>query len=610
MRHFEAGQDITNVEGYLTFEKQVEQADGVLSIWERLRQSKVRLINTEWENPEERKRTLAQLEELLKVCEQHYEPFKKVCKDPRSHLKSISEVRPIDTVKRVGYESVAYLASHSEDWQARSFSGLIPSRLFARTEDIEYAIYENRFVYSFLDKLLELLRKYYNQRDKEYKTEQTIQDAHTNAYGRDPAFGKCVHILAQNIQITSTELVNSRNLVNKLKECLDKYEKLRRLKLVRLLRNSKHLLPPIEKTNILAFDKNYASIYALYQAVSALSAASETAEQEAKKQQIDSSALIKSYCEFVKYVTHFALYALDFKERGNGKFVRQQDHMTVLLRQEDAVIKLMFCSPLPETLKNLNRVQREQVKTRVGDHILSGAQKMMQVSIYTLPKIINSAAVRAFKEFVNGQPQSDARGMYVLACEKLKDLAPVYLAQQIYHREPLEPETNDREKWKQKEKKEPDQRCQWPAYIPLSLGDLDSYRRVQKLILSCLAKLSYEAYLCGTEKERQLLCPFCGSHMEQGKDNWWTCSKDNTKGKENEAAGKCLLKAQITSCGTCRGQFMLLRLDNGRNVKTTKKAYEDLTRSILRQDAQFDYRDVVGLNAEEHPICPYCGNDH
>ena len=96
--------------------------------------------------------TFNQIEEALK-------DFKAICEKPKSHLKAVNEVRPIDTVKRVGYESIPYLASHSEDWLARTASGLKPARLFSRVEDDDYQIYENRVVKTLVDLIIQFLRK-------------------------------------------------------------------------------------------------------------------------------------------------------------------------------------------------------------------------------------------------------------------------------------------------------------------------------------------------------------------------------------------------------------------------------------------------------------------
>ena len=106
-------------------------------------------------------------DELFGKLQDAKRPITKICEAPKSHLKSVNEIRPIDTVKRVGYESIPYLASHSEDWLARTATGLKPARLFSRVEDDDFSIYENRVTKTLIDVVITYLRK----------TEKKLNDA-------------------------------------------------------------------------------------------------------------------------------------------------------------------------------------------------------------------------------------------------------------------------------------------------------------------------------------------------------------------------------------------------------------------------------------------------
>ena len=74
--------------------------------------------------------------DVFDQIETAFNAFNVICERPKSHLKAVNEVRPIETVKRIGYESIPYLAAHSEDWLARTASGLKPARLFSRVEEL------------------------------------------------------------------------------------------------------------------------------------------------------------------------------------------------------------------------------------------------------------------------------------------------------------------------------------------------------------------------------------------------------------------------------------------------------------------------------------------
>ena len=132
--------------------------------------------------------------DVLRQIEDAFSPFKSICERPKSHLKAVNEVRPIETVKRIGYESIPYLAAHSEDWLARTASGLKPARLFSRVEDDEYQIYENRVVKTLIDLIISCLRKTEKQlRDQRDQLQGVMNSSvQTGSFGFDISFQKAV----------------------------------------------------------------------------------------------------------------------------------------------------------------------------------------------------------------------------------------------------------------------------------------------------------------------------------------------------------------------------------------------------------------------------------
>lgn len=171
-----------------------------------------------------------------------FKAFKSICEKPKSHLKAVNEVRPIETVKRIGYESIPYLAAHSEDWLARTASGLKPARLYSRVEDDEYQIYENRVVKTLIDLILSFLRK----KEKELKDQceqlNSIMNSsvQTGSFGFDVSFQKAVSELIVSDKTgddyRSKALELAEKLHKKSKILLKKYRTLRSTKLYRYLK--------------------------------------------------------------------------------------------------------------------------------------------------------------------------------------------------------------------------------------------------------------------------------------------------------------------------------------------------------------------------------------
>lgn len=177
--------------------------------------------------------------DLFDKIESAFRDLKLICERPKSHLKAVNEVRPIETVKRVGYESIPYLAAHSEDWLARTASGLKPARLFSRVEDDEFQIYENRVVKTLIDMVISFLRKTERQlRGQRDQLHGIINSSvQTGSFGFDVSFQKAVSELISNESSANENRTKTLELVMRLQhhafELLRKYRTLRQTKLYR-----------------------------------------------------------------------------------------------------------------------------------------------------------------------------------------------------------------------------------------------------------------------------------------------------------------------------------------------------------------------------------------
>lgn len=117
---------------------------------------------------------LAELTQLDKTLQEHLHHLQEINLRPRLNMHYEAEVSPLSRARRIAPAAVTRLASHSEDWHRRTFSGIQPKRILALYSEDEWAIYENRVFARLLDKL----DKYLNKREEEVRRlEETYQDA-------------------------------------------------------------------------------------------------------------------------------------------------------------------------------------------------------------------------------------------------------------------------------------------------------------------------------------------------------------------------------------------------------------------------------------------------
>lgn len=184
---------------------------------------------------------------------------------PKMHLKSYNEVRPIDTVTRIGNEAIKHLACHSEHWESRKATGLVPARLLAKFLEDDTSIYENKAAKCLVDKIYKYVKEArdklqdiigqmpYEEGNISYNSEQKnyfhARDKLQRGYESD------------NIQVAKLllkdQLDEVNHILNKLYECKDTL-------LYRELKRTKPITGQLKLTNILMMDNNYKYVYKLW----------------------------------------------------------------------------------------------------------------------------------------------------------------------------------------------------------------------------------------------------------------------------------------------------------------------------------------------------------
>ena len=72
---------------------------------------------------------------------------------PRRDLRYDEFVAPVARARRLATSALSHLASHSDCWQQRTLSGVIPRKVLARFSEDDNTIYENRLYKRLLDRL-------------------------------------------------------------------------------------------------------------------------------------------------------------------------------------------------------------------------------------------------------------------------------------------------------------------------------------------------------------------------------------------------------------------------------------------------------------------------
>ncbi len=291
--------------------------------------------------------------DVFDQIENAYSAFKNICEKPKSHLKAVNEVRPIETVKRIGYESIPYLAAHSEDWLARTASGLKPARLFSRVEDDEFQIYENRVVKTLIDLILGFLRRTEKElRDQRDQLRGIMNSGvQTGSFGFDVSFQKAVSELissdTKGDEYRSKSLELAERLQKRARVLLKKYRTLRQTRLYRYLKKARSVQNPLNETNILVMDKHYSVVFKLWKTIHHVLAPKTTEDENT----LAFDDIYDDYLLYCATLCGYAAHVLSFDLIEDGKYHRASDNIGISINNNGDYIEVALSDTEPHAME-------------------------------------------------------------------------------------------------------------------------------------------------------------------------------------------------------------------------------------------------------------------
>lgn len=549
-----------------------------------------------------------------------YSAFKAICEKPKSHLRAVNEVRPIETVKRIGYESIPYLAAHSEDWLARTASGLKPARLFSRVEDDEYQIYENRVVKTLIDLIISFLRK----KEKELRDQRDQlrgimnSSVQTGSFGFDVSFQKAVSELITMDETADAHRSKMLDLVETLQKTayllLKKYRTLRQTKLYRYLKKSRVATNPLNETNILTMDKHYSVVYRLWRTIHHV-IAPRSVEDEG---QLCFDDLCEDYRLFCKTLCGYSAHVLGFEIQEDGLYYRSNDNIELLISEEqNGLIRVILSDKEKRSMivpagvilpmeaqteahgfyydgyslfwpNDITDGQIEALCRRFKTKESRGKEQAEENHKYTVLKQAIGDAQRQYDkpsktEFVicpvPVEIDADSRGSFT--GQMLEHTNKLLELEENRHVVIAVPVCGEFEQKLVDYAKGIDDRL---LIIPLTMFDINSFRRIQNLLYRHIMLLGKDS------------CPNCGGKLRKN-DNQRICDSCN----------QMMLTDTICPNESCRHKYTYISYKLSED--TIQKMAEVDQESFYQWDSLFQYKDIVPMSVEAsriRTICPCC----
>lgn len=557
--------------------------------------------------------------DIFRKIESAYPAFKSICEKPKSHLKASNEVRPIETVKRIGYESIPYLAAHSEDWLARTASGLKPARLFSRIEDDDYQIYENRVVKTLIDLIINFLRK----REKELNAQRDQlkgiinSSVQTGSFGFDVSFQKAVAELIQSDDKDDTYRSEALELAEELGKkahvLLKKYRTLKASRLYNYLKRARGVSNPLNETNILLIDKHYSVVFKLWKSIHKVLIPRENVVEYEESVGED----FLNYKQFCSTLTGYAAHVLQFTPQSDNSYFREDDIGVDVIDQDEYISVIV------------SDVSRHKLEITGGLEvpILSGdSYKKFYYDGYHLfwnnhisadeiddfAALLKTRGTKGSKEQNEGKRQyvelkhliTDKETSYGASSENKVVIIPMMVELKSENRNQFEDYVRNKvekiiaetgamkviialPKVDEDEQKIVDYAFyddEKVLFLPLSMYDINSFRRMQNVLLRQIIKLN---------KER---CPYCGGQFRKAGDR-----------NICDSCRQLVVTSTVCPEDDCHFEYRYIGYDL--QESTIDKMDNLDVSSFYQKDSLFQYKNIVKMIISEKKIktiCPHC----
>lgn len=226
----------------------------------------------------------------IDAVENSLQSMEMIMKDPKSFIKEEREVVNIEKIRKIDHQTIRHLSSHSENVRKVYNDGRVePSKLLGKFLETDMAIYENRVIYTLLQRLKPFI-------DIRYKAIKDIVEHETNNISMhsvfkfaDIDFDVDMKMQATTSSADQAHMQRNMRLMDKIDNIKKRLSAIETTPFCAALRGSKLVTPPIQKTNIFKSNNDYRNCYNLWLFISGFTEVGYSINVSDKNLPIDTS---------------------------------------------------------------------------------------------------------------------------------------------------------------------------------------------------------------------------------------------------------------------------------------------------------------------------------
>ena len=318
-------------------------------------------------------------ERWLTTIEESLDAINEIIDKPRRFITTCEEVVPVALAKKITADSVRHLSMNTQFIASDEDGDIQPTRILNVSVEESYDMYENRFVYHLIQKLVTFIDKrtdviFWSTGDEvrnNLKLESKVDDA----------YEEIEYKIEMKIKKRQSFVENDSDNMH----IFMRIDRIRRL--VMALRNSSFcslmqgcsvVRSPIQRTNLLMKDPNYRTCYKLWQFLESYDEVGYTIEERDSALEFDEEYMIQMYTNLITNYTVFKSLiegdernleevAVEKKKPVHPKFVKQiQEEFVDNCDIPDVEIRKVFVEEVTQAQLDAEEKLRQETELRMA----------------------------------------------------------------------------------------------------------------------------------------------------------------------------------------------------------------------------------------------------
>lgn len=317
-------------------------------------------------------------ERWIKAVEDTLDSINTIIEHPRRFITTEEELVPVALARKISAESVRHLSQHTQYIDPSEDGEIHPSKILNVSTQETYDLYENRFIFHLIKRLITFIDKRTdvifwstgNEIRNHFVMKTKVEDAYEEiTYNLD--------MVVKNRQSLAENDADNMDIFMRIDRVRRLVMSLRRSAFYEIMNGCAKVRSPIQRTNLIMKDPDYRKCYQLWQFMEEYDEVGYVIDVQDTEMAFDDEYLVQMYTNFINNYTVFKSLTEDERNLKEIEVTRHEVKRPVFVKEiveeivddcniPDVEIRQVFVEEVTEAQLAAEAALEKEIETRKG----------------------------------------------------------------------------------------------------------------------------------------------------------------------------------------------------------------------------------------------------